>query len=163
MNILLPSLETQTISELAIENADLRKELAESQAECVNLRNKQFRIMGAGSVPWRLVAPYEDQAKENHSQTLDELNKRGGLDPSEVWCIVHGKRWRDRISRDLIDAWFVQWRTHDIEAKLTACEAKIERLVSALAKQTRHALEALRVLNAPETSIEIVQKIGDTL
>lgn len=60
---------------------------------------KMFPIMGdAGRrlclLPWEFIAPHEQQAKENHGgQTLDTLNRRGGLDPSEAVAVVGDRKW----------------------------------------------------------------------
>lgn len=57
------------------------------------------------SVPWKLVEPHAAQAWDNHEQTLERLAERGGLDPCELWCVVHGKHWRDRPSEADAVAW----------------------------------------------------------
>lgn len=46
-------------------------------------------------VPWDFVAPHEQQAKDNHSQTLQRLAERGGLGLDEMLAVVTGRRWRD--------------------------------------------------------------------
>jgi len=43
------------------------------------------------SVPWGLVAPHEAQAQKNHSQSLERLNQRGGLDPIELVAVLEGR------------------------------------------------------------------------
>lgn len=42
-------------------------------------------------VPWEVVARSEARAIVNHQQGLDRLAARGGLDPVELWCLVHDK------------------------------------------------------------------------
>ncbi len=42
-------------------------------------------------VPWDFVAPHEDQATRNHSQTLKRLAQRGGLSPAELVAVVTGQ------------------------------------------------------------------------
>jgi len=44
-------------------------------------------------IPWSVVEPHAKQAWTNHSQSLEELARRGGLSPQELWCVIHGKRW----------------------------------------------------------------------
>jgi alkanesulfonate monooxygenase SsuD/methylene tetrahydromethanopterin reductase-like flavin-dependent oxidoreductase (luciferase family) len=44
-------------------------------------------------VPWALVEPHERQARANHYQTLARLAERGGLDPCELWAVVHDMAW----------------------------------------------------------------------
>ncbi len=36
------------------------------------------------SLPWSVVAPYEERAQLNHDQSLERLAERGGLGPSEL-------------------------------------------------------------------------------
>jgi hypothetical protein len=43
------------------------------------------------AIPWAAIAPFEKQAFENHSQTLERLAQRGGLGPNEAACIIMGK------------------------------------------------------------------------
>jgi hypothetical protein len=70
------------------------------------------------SVPWAWVAPHEEQARRNHGQSLDELARRGGLSPLELWMAVHGVdlgRWlyapaseRTRMAA-MSTAWLATW------------------------------------------------------
>lgn len=57
------------------------------------------------TVPWSLVEGHEEQAQINHSQSLEVLDGRGGLDIVELWCLVHHKKWRDRPAYDDVLAW----------------------------------------------------------
>lgn len=47
------------------------------------------------SVPWEFVEPHREQAYKNHHQTLEELARRGGLDPVEMLAVVTGQGWKD--------------------------------------------------------------------
>ncbi|RKZ94679.1 MAG: hypothetical protein DRQ40_05320 [Gammaproteobacteria bacterium] len=47
------------------------------------------------SVPWAFLAPHEEQAQRNHSQSLARLASRGGLDAGEILAIVTGKKWSE--------------------------------------------------------------------
>ncbi|WCM53535.1 hypothetical protein OH720_11155 [Pseudomonas sp. WJP1] len=40
------------------------------------------------SIPMRLLIPYEEQALRNHSQSLQRLAKRGGMDSTEILGMV---------------------------------------------------------------------------
>jgi hypothetical protein len=42
------------------------------------------------AVPWDMLAPHQAQAIKNHSQTLERLAQRGGLDASEAMAIIDG-------------------------------------------------------------------------
>ncbi len=61
------------------------------------------------SVPWAWVALHEEQAKQNHAQTLQRLAERGGLDPGELWAVVHRKRWREAPTPAVAEAWLADW------------------------------------------------------
>lgn len=45
------------------------------------------------SIPMALLQPYEEQTLRNHSQSLQRLAERGGMDPCEILGIVQGLRW----------------------------------------------------------------------
>lgn len=53
------------------------------------------------AIPWELVAPHESQALANHSQTLERLNERGGLDPRELYGVMNGYKWRELDKLDI--------------------------------------------------------------
>lgn len=62
--------------------------------------SKRFPVLGAGfSVPWEMVEPFDQQARENHDQSLQRLAERGGLDPRELWAVMHGRKYYE-ASRD---------------------------------------------------------------
>lgn len=92
--------------------------------------SKMFRVMGMRSIPWEMVAPYEQQARANHDQSLERLNERGGLDVGELWCVVHGKPLRELRgrSRDEFEAWFGAWvkeyEQNDLRAQLATVTAE---------------------------------------
>lgn len=44
-------------------------------------------------LPWAMFAPHSRQAETNHSQTLDRLAERGGLDSCEALAILDDRRW----------------------------------------------------------------------
>ena len=44
-------------------------------------------------VPWAAIAPHEDQAQENHMQSLERLAERGGLDAGEFIAVMQDKRY----------------------------------------------------------------------
>lgn len=52
-------------------------------------------------IPWELLEPHEDRAVKNHSQTLEQLAKRGGLDVCEAVAIIENKsfyeRWKSTV------------------------------------------------------------------
>jgi hypothetical protein len=45
------------------------------------------------SVPMAMLKPHEAQAKSNHGQTLERLNERGGMNPTEILGVIQGVRW----------------------------------------------------------------------
>lgn len=46
-------------------------------------------------IPWAVIAPHEKQAQTNHSQSLEGLARRGGLDVVEAVLIIRGQTWRN--------------------------------------------------------------------
>jgi hypothetical protein len=42
-----------------------------------------------------MLAPHEEQARRNHSQTLQRLAERGGLGPNEMLAVMDGVDWGD--------------------------------------------------------------------
>jgi hypothetical protein len=54
----------------------------------------RFPILGTReSVPWAAVAPHEQQAGENHGQTLKGLAGRGGLSWCELAAVLEDRPW----------------------------------------------------------------------
>jgi uncharacterized coiled-coil protein SlyX len=51
--------------------------------------------MSGPSIPWEMISPYEGQALTNHQQSLEELARRGGLDPAEALAVLSCLKWRD--------------------------------------------------------------------
>jgi hypothetical protein len=45
------------------------------------------------AIPWAAIAPHEEQAKRNHSQTLSGLNRRGGLSIHEAYYVMTDQTW----------------------------------------------------------------------
>jgi hypothetical protein len=45
------------------------------------------------SIPMRILLPYEEQALRNHSQSLQRLAERGGMDACEIYGMLRGLRW----------------------------------------------------------------------
>jgi hypothetical protein len=45
----------------------------------------------------------EEWAALNHGQSLDELARRGGLDPTEAAAIIQRRRWRPMKIDDALD------------------------------------------------------------
>lgn len=46
-------------------------------------------------IPYNIIALHEAQAIRNHSQTLQRLAERGGLDWTEVLAILNDKTWAE--------------------------------------------------------------------
>ena len=57
-----------------------------------------FKIMQCSTrhaIPWEMIAPHESQAQLNHGQSLQRLNERGGLSPSEAVAVLENKFWTE--------------------------------------------------------------------
>jgi hypothetical protein len=62
-------------------------------------------LNGPRSVPWGIVAPFEDRARKNHGgQSLERLAERGGLSPCELLCVLIDRDWTQRPTSDSQDA-----------------------------------------------------------
>ena len=59
------------------------------------------------SVPWDFIQSHEQQAIRNHSQNLETLARRGGLDPREMLAVIENQHYRNYINRDLRETIFV--------------------------------------------------------
>ena len=101
--------------------------------------------MSGPSVPWSLIAPYEQQAKDNHGQSLEELAARGGLSPGELWCAVHAKHWSEAPDAIAAHSWLVAWLEADKDTTITRLRALLgealeigERQAGLVAKHTNH-------------------------
>ena len=46
------------------------------------------------ALPWALLKPHEKQAMRNHSQSLNELARRGGLGIQEAYLIIKDMDYR---------------------------------------------------------------------
>lgn len=120
-------------------------------------RDEEDRAREVGcprDVPWELLAEHEEQAIENHDQTLRQLAARGGLGPCEMVAILEDRRWHRmaiesaiRLLQEHVDAFLKRtlpdsWETFDVE--------KLRRLANGLEvmacnhpdfpKTTRHHL-----------------------
>lgn len=45
------------------------------------------------AIPWAAIAPYQDQAQANHSQSLEMLARRGGLDVIDAVRVMRKMEW----------------------------------------------------------------------
>lgn len=56
---------------------------------------KKFPVLDSGGakIDWGLVAEHAAQAQRNHSQTVPELAGRGGLAWTELYAVLHNKRF----------------------------------------------------------------------
>ena len=73
------------------------------------------------SVPWFLVGKHAQQAIKNHGQTLERLAERGGLDPMELWCVVHNASLEHRPSLGHCETWLSginDLRSHTVEVEI---------------------------------------------
>ena len=73
-----PALNEARALALLRENAELKRRVEEMEKHTERL----FPIMGGPAIPWSMIRPHERQAERNHSQSLERLAQRGGLDPA---------------------------------------------------------------------------------
>ena len=60
------------------------------------MADAEFKILKSRSdlresVPWDFVEPHRKQANNNHMQTLERLNERGGLSWVELLAVIEDK------------------------------------------------------------------------
>lgn len=61
------------------------------------------------SIPMRLLVPFERQAVRNHSQSLQRLAERGGMDSTEILGMVRGLSWSQLKVRPDDEAELIKW------------------------------------------------------
>ena len=49
------------------------------------------------SIPWSLIESHAKQAEINHGKTLPELAADGGLDPMELYAVLHNQAWNREL------------------------------------------------------------------
>lgn len=79
------------------------------ESDVLKLSGERFPVQSKEgqpkSVPWAMVAGHEAQAQKNHYDTLKRLAERAGLDPQELWCVVHDQPFAHAPRREWCDAW----------------------------------------------------------
>ena len=50
------------------------------------------------TVPWEIVAPHQEQAIQNHGQTLEKLHGRGGVSIQELYAILRDRPYDSAVS-----------------------------------------------------------------
>lgn len=58
-----------------------------------SLAERRFADGCPTEVPWAMVEPHRRQAYKNHMQTLERLDERGGLAPSELVAVLEDREW----------------------------------------------------------------------
>ena len=58
----------------------------------MSIRSKRY-LSREPAIPWAMISPYETQAHKNHSQSLEELARRGGLGALEALWILDEAGW----------------------------------------------------------------------
>lgn len=56
--------------------------------------NKSGCLFAVIGVPWDLMLQHEDQCQRNHSQSVQRLHERGGLDACEAVAALEDREWR---------------------------------------------------------------------
>lgn len=87
-----------------------RDALRKDALECL----QRFKIMlpqkhscAVSYVPLAVARRFEAQAQKNHYQSIDDLNRRGGLSPVEFFAVAHGMDWRK--ANALGEHYCIQW------------------------------------------------------
>lgn len=83
-----PAISDENLEDL-INQIDMDREIG---------RYDPYPILGTNPqqyIPRGLLMSHENQAWENHGQSLNRLAQRGGLTWTEALAIIEGKRWKD--------------------------------------------------------------------
>jgi len=98
-------------------------------------RESRFPMLGHGySIPWAMIAPFEQQARENHRQSLQCLAERGGLGECEAVAVMERRQWHrmdpaeaSRRMRELV-AEYEAKEVVQLRAALARAEEQVRRL-----------------------------------
>lgn len=130
------TINTEHAASLITELRQSRARVAESaEARVKELEGRRFPIMGGPSLPWAMIEPHRIQALSNHSQTLEQLAERSGLDPSEALAVLESRRWH------IMDPTFAlasltealrRWEDRPLLARVRKLEAAIETISSGI-------------------------------
>lgn len=95
------------------------------------MSERTFPILGpatgrATGVPWAWIEQFSERASHTHGQSLEELSRRGGLSPGEIWLLIidssdisrlrkgFAKGLTDAHYQDVIDRHVAAWRVCDM-------------------------------------------------
>ena len=143
------------IAEIVGLSGKAKYELATLRERVKDLEGKRFPIQGGPSIPWSMIGPHDRQTVDNHSQTLEDLAKRGGLSPSEVLAVLDDVRWFKS-----------KWRTtgeaecHD---ELERRRAEFEDETNALRDWKESQLKVEATWDPQEVARELGLKLNDDI
>jgi hypothetical protein len=100
-----------------------------------------FPIMKGPTVPWSVMLPHNDMCKRNHDQTLQRIAERGGLDPTEAFCVVNDLVYHVAARKFSIEYMTEQWREF-AEKVNNPVTATIVRQYKILIRHIKPAVEA---------------------
>lgn len=87
----------------AISDVDLEDLINQINMSKKDKQYSPYPILGSKPkqyIPYGLLLQHENQAWENHGQSLRQLEQRGGLSWAESLAIIEGKKWRESIQND---------------------------------------------------------------
>lgn len=98
--------------------------------DVVRNEGRQFPITHCGdfhSIPWAAIGRFDEQARKNCGQSLEQLAARGGVSPGDANAIIEGRPWERMPYSEEREA----LRRHTEPDLLTAeqCLARAELLV----------------------------------
>lgn len=130
----------------------MTQERDELQRQLDKIKERRFPILhnrnhfpdAPGFIPWSIIEQHEACAQRNHSQSLNRLAQRGGLDPTEalavmtnqnVFDLLKQKLPDDEVVAKLKDAIARQSPTQPATGDMVSDELKELRLVAILADE----------------------------
>ncbi len=91
--------------------AAMKQERDELQRQLAKLKERRFPVMhvrnrfpdAPGFIRWSVIEHHEACAQRNHSQSLDRLAQRGGLDPTEALAVMTNQGVFDLLRQKMPD------------------------------------------------------------
>jgi hypothetical protein len=68
-------------------------------------------------IPWKMIAPHEQQTQRNHRQSLRRLHERGGLSWCEALAVLQDRQWRaEPNAKAIVLAMVAEWDQEQMNA-----------------------------------------------
>lgn len=123
----------QKITELQSQLAAEKEAREKVEKELSRINERMFPIMNGPNIPWRIIAPHENQALLNHKQSLEKLAYRGGLSVCEAVAVLETRPWH-RMDKDEAIKRLDEIVNSDLRTAKETAEARVKELEAELKK-----------------------------